>query len=59
MKLWTRLFRGAFKSELVEEGRWCVRCYCAVVVFAGRACDGGYDEVVWLGDVLSRLALLR
>lgn len=59
MKLWTRFFGGAFEGKLVEEGRGCVRCYCAVVVFASGACDGGYDKVVRLGDVLSQLALLR
>lgn len=57
MKLWTRLFGGALKGELVEEGRGSVRCYCAVVVFAGGARDGGYYEVVWLRDVLYQLVL--
>jgi len=41
----------AFEGEVVEDGRGCVGCYGAGIVFACGAEDGCYDEVVWLGDV--------
>jgi hypothetical protein len=53
MELWTRLLRGAFEGELIEEGWRCVRCDSTVVEFTSRSCDGRDYEVVRLWDVLS------
>jgi hypothetical protein len=50
--LGARLLCSAFEREVWEEGVGGIGGQEAVELFGGGAIDGGYDEVVGVGEIL-------